>query len=130
MTASIHDRSGKIRLYIISQYIVLILFILSLISICIALVSYFEQVWHATLVLSYISCRYVFHFPSCSGRHQRYRPFVDPKVQIVNLEAAEQPEAFDLTPDEDSDHDEADEAFVDRYLTTKSPVKGTVKTRT
>jgi hypothetical protein len=50
---------------------------------------------------------------------------LDPKVQIVNLEAAEQPEAFDLTPDEDSDHDEADEAFVDRYLTIKSPVKGT-----
>jgi hypothetical protein len=50
---------------------------------------------------------------------------LDPKVQIVNLEAAEQPEAFDLTPDEESD--DADEAFVDRYLTTKSPVKGTVK---
>jgi hypothetical protein len=50
---------------------------------------------------------------------------LDPKVQIVNLEAAEQPEAFDLTPDEESD--EADEAFVDRYLTIKSPVKETVK---
>jgi hypothetical protein len=48
---------------------------------------------------------------------------LDPKVQIVNLEAAEQPEAFDLTPDEDSDDSEADETFVDRYLTTKSPVK-------
>ena len=48
---------------------------------------------------------------------------LDPKVRIVNLEAAEQPEAFDLTPDEDSDHDEADEAFIDRYLTTKSPDK-------
>lgn len=52
---------------------------------------------------------------------------LDPKVQIVNLEAAEQPEAFDLTPDEDSDNDEADEAFIDGYLTTKSPVKRTVK---
>ena len=31
-------------------------------------------------------------------------------------EAAEHPEAFDLTLDEDSDHDEADEAFIDnRY---------------
>jgi hypothetical protein len=50
-----------------------------------------------------------------------------PKVQIVNLEAAEQPEAFDLTPDEESDDSEADEAFVNRYLTTKSPVKGRVK---
>jgi hypothetical protein len=49
---------------------------------------------------------------------------LDPKVQIVNLEAAEQPEAFDLTPDEDSgldsNHDEADEAFIDRYLTTRT----------
>jgi hypothetical protein len=50
---------------------------------------------------------------------------LDPMVQIVNLEAAEQPEAFDLTPDEDSGRDEADEAFIDRYLTTKSPVKRT-----
>jgi hypothetical protein len=50
---------------------------------------------------------------------------LDPKVQIVNLEAAEQPEAFDLTPDKESD--EADEAFVNRYLMTKSPVKETVK---
>ena len=49
--------------------------------------------------------------------------FLDPKVQIVNLEAAEQPEAFYLTPDEESD--KADEAFVDRYLMTKSPVKET-----
>ena len=52
---------------------------------------------------------------------------LDPKVQKVNLEAAEQPEAFDLTPDDDSDHDEADEAFICRYLTAKSPVKRTVK---
>ena len=44
---------------------------------------------------------------------------LDRNVQIVNLEAAEQPEAFDLTPDEDSD--EADEVFVDRYLITRSP---------
>jgi hypothetical protein len=43
------------------------------------------------------------------------------KVQIVNLEADEQPEAFDLTRDEDSD--EADGAFVDKYLTTQSPIK-------
>ena len=48
-------------------------------------------------------------------------------MQKVNLEAAEQPEAFDLTPDDDSDHDEADEAFICRYLTAKSPVKRTVK---
>jgi hypothetical protein len=48
---------------------------------------------------------------------------LDPKLQIVNLEADEQPEAFDLTPDEDSGSDEADEAFVDRYLMTRSPVK-------
>ena len=40
---------------------------------------------------------------------------LDPNVEIVNLEAAEQPEAFYLTPDEDSD--EADGAFVDEYLT-------------
>ena len=40
---------------------------------------------------------------------------LDPNVEIVNLEAAEQPEAFYLTPDEDSD--EADGAFVDKYLT-------------
>ena len=46
---------------------------------------------------------------------------LDPNVQIVNLEAAEQPEAFYLTPDEDSD--EADGAFVDEYLETRSPVK-------
>jgi hypothetical protein len=48
---------------------------------------------------------------------------LDRNVQIVHLEAAEQPEAFDLTPDEDSESDEADEAFVDRYLMTQSPVK-------
>ena len=48
-------------------------------------------------------------------------------MRIVNLEAAEQPEVFDLTPDEDSDRDEADEVFIDRYLTTKSPVKRTGK---
>ena len=54
-----------------------------------------------------------------------HKIILDPKVQIVNLEAAEQPEAFDLTLDKESD--EADEAFVDRYLMTKSPVKGTVK---
>ena len=46
---------------------------------------------------------------------------LDPYVQIVNLEAAEQPEAFYLTQDEDSD--EADGAFVDEYLKTRSPVK-------
>ena len=46
---------------------------------------------------------------------------LDRNVQIVNLEANEQPEAFYLTPDEDSD--EADGAFVDKYLTTQSPVK-------
>ena len=46
---------------------------------------------------------------------------LDRNVQIVNLEAAEQPKAFDLTPDEDSD--EADETFIDRYLMTQSPVK-------
>ena len=44
---------------------------------------------------------------------------LDRNVQIVNLEADEQPEAFDLTPDEDSD--EEDEVFVDRYLMTRSP---------
>ena len=38
---------------------------------------YEKQVWHATLVLSYISCRHVFHFPSCDGHHQRYRSLVD-----------------------------------------------------
>ena len=43
---------------------------------------------------------------------------LDPKVQIVNLEAAKQPEAFDLTPDKDSDHDKADEAFIHKYLST------------
>ena len=48
---------------------------------------------------------------------------LDRNVQIVNLEAAEQPEAFDLTPDEDSDDSEADETFIDRYLMTRSPVK-------
>ena len=46
---------------------------------------------------------------------------LDHNVQILNLEAAEQPDAFYLTPDEDSD--EADGAFVDKYLTTQSPVK-------
>ena len=52
---------------------------------------------------------------------------LDHNVRIVNLEAAEQPEVFDLTPDEDSDRDEADEVFIDRYLITKSPVKWTGK---
>ena len=48
---------------------------------------------------------------------------LDHNVQIVNLEEAEQPDIFDLTPDEDSD--EADGAFVDKYLLTNSwsPVK-------
>jgi len=46
---------------------------------------------------------------------------LDSKVQIVNLEADEQPDVFDLTPDENSD--EADEALIDRYLMTQSPVK-------
>jgi len=49
--------------------------------------------------------------------------FLDPKVRIVNLEVAEQPKAFYLTPNEESD--KADEAFIDRYLMTKSPVKET-----
>ena len=50
---------------------------------------------------------------------------LDPNLQIINLEAAEQPEAFDLTPDEDSDDSDADGAIVDHYLTTlaQSPVK-------
>ena len=38
---------------------------------------YEEQVRHATLLLCYISCRHVFHFPSCNGQHQRYLPPVD-----------------------------------------------------
>ena len=38
---------------------------------------YEEQIWHAALILSYISCCYVFHFPSCDGQHQRHRPPVD-----------------------------------------------------
>jgi hypothetical protein len=46
---------------------------------------------------------------------------LDCNVPIINLEAAEQPEAFYLTPDEDSD--EADGAFLENYLTTQSPVK-------
>ena len=39
----------------------------------------------------------------------KHKIILDPKVQIVNLEAAEQPEASDLTPDEESD--EADKSF-------------------
>ena len=41
---------------------------------------------------------------------------LDPNVRIVNLETAEQPEIFDLTPDENSDDDEADIRKFRKFL--------------
>ena len=55
--------------------LILCILVLSLYRLSIRL--YEEQVWHSTLVLSYISCCYVFHFSSCNGHHRRYRPSVD-----------------------------------------------------
>lgn len=46
---------------------------------------------------------------------------LDQNVQIVNLGEDEQPKAFYLTPDEAEDSDEADGAFIDKYLMTQSP---------
>jgi hypothetical protein len=58
-------------------------------------------------------------FPDLQVSDTEQEIILDPNVQIVNLEADEQPEVFDLTPDEDSD--EEDEVFIDRYLMTRSP---------